>query len=826
MTSAAKLQAAVKLHQAGRFNEATAVYREVLRHDPRNSDALHLLGLAAHQQGDHDSALRHIGAAVALSPDQAGYQSNLGEAYRALGRLDEAVESYGRALRIDPRCAAAHHNLGHALRQRGDVARAADSYRAAIKVKPDYFDALASLARLLIGQRSYAEALEPAQRAAALRPAHAEAQHLHGQALLAMNRAAEAVEPLSRAAAQNPQSAVVANDLGGALMALKRYEEAEEWFRRALALDPTCGPAHLNLAQLCRRPGDNQAALAHFEQAVRHSPGDVRAWHGMAQVLRQLDRPKECIACCQHALSVDPTSVEANLELANALKDMAQFEQALPYYEQIVQVRPDWAEVHFRLANVYSNQGRAEEAIASYGRCLALDDTNQTRFAQATVLPVLYEDDADIAQWREQFQSSVNRLVDEGRKIDPLRESVPNIFYLAYQGKNDRHLLEQVSKLFVAHPSMVRPGRRPVGRRIRLAFVSRYFKDHTIGKFMEGLIGAVSRDRFEVIVCALGDPRDAVAQRIASRADQAVSMPCHARTAAEQIAGAAIDVLVYADIGMDPFTSCLARMRLAPVQCAMWGHPVTTGMPTVDYYLSSRLLEPDDADEHYSERLVRLDGLPAWYERPQLAGPPRGREHFQLPTDKHLYLCPQSLFKFHPHIDATLAEILRGDPQGMLVITRGAYQSHVDQLVARFRRHMPDCVDRVRFLSNVPRGDFLHLLAAGDVLLDPFHFGGGNSSYEALAVGAPLVTWPGQFMRGRVTLGCYRRMGFLDCVADSPTHYSQLALRLANDRELNRATRERVHTAANELFEDDRSLRAMEEFFQRAVDEPRAWREE
>ena len=109
-------------------------------------------------------------------------------------------------------------------------------------------------------------------------------------------------------------------------------------------------------------------------------------------------------------------------------------------------------------------------------------------------------------------------------------------------------------------------------------------------------------------------------------------------------------MLVFAEVGMDAVTYTLAFSRMAPIQCATWGHPDTTGSPAIDYFISSELLETAEADAHYTERLVRLPNLGTYYERPRLVGPAAVAEFFGLPADRHLYLCPQTLFKFHPGI--------------------------------------------------------------------------------------------------------------------------------------------------------------------------------
>src|SRR5262249_44840918 len=139
-------------------------------------------------------------------------------------------------------------------------------------------------------------------------------------------------------------------------------------------------------------------------------------------------------------------------------------------------------------------------------------------------------------------------------------------------------------------------------------------------------------------------------------------------TVRQRIAKLELDVLYYADVGMTAWTYFLAFARLAPVQCVTWGHPLTTGIPNLDYFISSELLEGPGAEEHYTEKLVRLPNLAVHYYRPQAPAEVRPRSHYGLEETGRLYGCPQSLFKLHPDFDAILADVLRRDPEGLLVL--------------------------------------------------------------------------------------------------------------------------------------------------------------
>jgi len=338
---------------------------------------------------------------------------------------------------------------------------------------------------------------------------------------------------------------------------------------------------------------------------------------------------------------------------------------------------------------------------------------------------------------------------------------------------------------------------------------------------MQGLMAALSRETFSVSVLSIGENGDAIAEAIRTSADEYVVLPPRVQQARQIVASQKLDVLIYPDVSRDACATSLAFHRLAPVQCATWGHPATTGIPNIDYFLSSELLEADEADSHYTEHLLRLTGLPAYYHRPRLPKQRRERGHYGIPEDCHLYLCPQSPAKFHPEFDLVLGEILDRDPLGRIVLVEAAEPSCTERLCARLRGRFRATGDRLHVVARQSHDDFLNLLALCDVLLDPVHFGGRNTTYEALALGIPIVTLPTAFMRGRMTAACYRKMGLADCIAASDSDYVDRAVRLGTDRAHRAALVSRILAANDVLYEDRQALHEIEAFLQAAVSRAR-----
>jgi protein O-GlcNAc transferase len=311
--------------------------------------------------------------------------------------------------------------------------------------------------------------------------------------------------------------------------------------------------------------------------------------------------------------------------------------------------------------------------------------------------------------------------------------------------------------------------------------------------------------------------RDEYSDAIRSAASTAVELPLDLDAARRTIASLRLDVLFYQDINMEPFTYLLAFARLAHVQCTSFGHPDTTGIPAMDWFVTSELFEPAANAGHYSERLFSVRGAPtlAYYYRP--APPPAlSRAELGLPDDQRLYVCAQNLFKFHPDFDSMLSRIVRRDPGGRIVLIGSPEDTRTRRLLARLESVQPGISDRIIVTPRRPEAGFLALLRAADVVLDTPHFNGMNSSLEAFAMGTPIVTLPGEFQRGRHTQAMYQAMGIDDGVARDDDDYVDRAVAIAGDPDRRRNLAARILERCDALFGRDDVIREFERFFETA----------
>ncbi|MFC1491982.1 tetratricopeptide repeat protein [Nitrospinota bacterium] len=809
----AAIQEAVSFHQSGDFSEAERRYRHILEKTPDSPDANHLLGVLCDQVGRSSEAIPLIQKAIFLQGAEPLYFSHLGMALVSLSRFDEAVEVLSESLRMDPTSAKCHNNMGNALNGLGRFQEAIESFQAAIRLNPHFAEAHNNLGLALAGAKRADEAIAHYEKALEIHPGLAEAHNNMGNALNGLGRFQEAIESFQAAIRLNPHFAEAHNNLGLALAGAERADEAIAHYEKALEIHPGLAEAHNNMGNALNGLGRFQEAIESFQAAIRLNPHFAQAHNNLGLALAGAKRTDEAVAHYEKALEIHPGLAEAHNNMGNAMREKNQYGRAAESFKKAVELMPDNPIAYLNLGLTYKDTGRTAEAEETYRAAQRIAPSDGTRIRLATLLPVIHPSREKLEVCRRTFEGNIESLLSSGIKVgDPISEVGSSTFYLAYQGFNDKEVQEKIGRLYHqvgAFPKL----NRNLGSKMRVGFISKCFREHTIGKFMKGFVEKLSRESFEVVVLSTAHPGDPVFQEFQRCADEFVILPDNLPSARDIVHKSRLDVLFYSDIGMDPLTYFMAFSRLAPVQCVTWGHPVTTGMRTIDYFISSEDLEPEGAEGHYSEKLVRFSSLPTYYYQPRISGPPRSRSFFGFAEDEHVYLCPQSLFKFHPDFDDPLGEILRADPRGRVILIGGLFTEWNDFLRARLSKAVPDVVDRINFVPRQNGNDYLCLVDAADVVLDPFHFGGGNTTYECLALGRPIVTLPGQFMRGRVTYACYRKMGMDECVATTPGEYVDIAVRLGADPSWREKVKNKILASNHVLYEDIEAVRELERFF-------------
>ena len=577
-------------------------------------------------------------------------------------------------------------------------------------------------------------------------------------------------------------------------------------YERSVELQPSV-KSHQHVGLLYRRKAEFDKGVRHLEAALALAPDNRELRSDLLQLLAMQGDIARFEALANEGGLAQEHLATCHNQLGQTLLARGDPRRALKCLERAVKLAPDsfaflWSR-HLTVYNAYRNEKDLSGARAKY---LAALETIEERYDALTPA------EKDFA----------HRCTEQ-----------PTNHEVHYQSGDDMAVQKPVGLLLhriMSHAFpryMTQMPRRHPGnaRRLRVGFISSTcFVSSPCQRSFGSWATDLDRERFEVFGYTLTYRQDETTNRMAGAVEHFVPFGGDVASLRQRIVADEPDVLIYPDVGMDPLVQQLAPLRLAPVQCSGAGHPVTTGLPNVDYFLGSDLMETDNAQANYTETLVRLPNLgisPASDALPALQAchPPgalEGRSRAGV-----IFLCAQDPRRMMPGHDYLFARILQGVPDAEIWFIA----STREDVTRAFRRRLSrtcesygvDSDSRCVILPRLASVEFGWVIHEVDLVLDTSFWSGCSTTFESLHRGTPVMTLPGDSMRGRRSFAILRHLGLDELVAGTEKEYVSLAIRLATDRDFYAARLAEIDGIRDRLSGDESVLRALEDFLDRSL---------
>ena len=835
------LQNAWRLHQAGNLAEAARLYNEVLSANPRHVGALQMLGFLHFQRGEfadaerimqkavkldpksvdalynHGCALQALGRqkdalarfdrVLTLKPDYAPAQLNRGNVLGQLGRFADALASYDLALAAMPASAEALMNRGNALFELGRHAEALTSYEAALAKEPRHAllwnnrgnalselgrhqDALASFNRALAFEPAYAdafanrgnalvklardgEALADFEKALALDPENIEALHRSGRLLQRQNRTADALASFDKILALEPARVEAAIERGIVLIELKRYDEALASFDRALKLAPDSVEALSNRASALLRLKRYEEALANADRALALNPDYAAAWHNRGSALDRLKRHKEALACYDKALALTPENATTWNNRGGAMLSLKLEEAALPYFDTALRLNPGDADSWSNRAHALSTLKRFPEAMADSEKALLIepDHAGAMRVAVHSRLHA-----CDWSRRAEDKQKITAGLMAGSRVVEPLD----------HRGLCDSEAENSIAaRLWVADEC---PPRTPLWRgerythdKIRLAYLSTDFRAHAVAFLIVGVFEHHDKNRFETVAISFSpDDRSETRTRIETAFDRFIDVQ---NMSDAEVAAMMREMEIDIAVDLNGYTgdarSGILSYRPAPVQVNYLGYPGTMGAPFMDYIVADRMVIPDEHQIHYSEQVVYLPDAYQANDRKRRIGETPTRAEAGLPERGFVFSSFNNTYKIGPEIFDLWMRLMRDVEGSVLWLLEDNAIAAAN--LKREAEARGIAAERLVFAPRKKPHDHLARQRLADLFLDTLPYNAHTTASDALWMGLPLVTCPGNIFPARVAASLLKAIGMPELVTASLAEYESLALKLARE---------------------------------------------
>ncbi|WP_315792062.1 tetratricopeptide repeat protein [Fischerella sp. JS2] len=749
---------------------------------------LHTQALAFYHNRQLDEAEKKFQEVLQWDNHHAAAWLNIGTLYYIKERYQEALDALNNCLKIEPLGAIQHYSLGLVLEKIDDIPKAIQAYQQAIFLDSKLIDAYNKLGNIFLAMGKLEQAESIYHQAIAAKPDHFGSYINLGNILVEKQQIDDAITAYEKALELKPRNPDILYNLGVAFEA--KNDKAE---------------AALNYGYAFYRQGKSEKAVEKFLEFLETKTGDVFFYIALGDCYKRLQKDEEAIRTYQAGIKLYPESAILYFELSITLQVFGRPQEAIAVAEQASQLLP---------------------------HVLSL------KIQQQCTLPILYETEAEIDYYRQRFTQGLEQLVQQTylESIEDKSNALSAIacrtnFYLQYQGKNDLNLQKKyghfVHQVMSAnYPEWVKPiSMPPVSNngKIRIGYVSECMRMHTVGRLMLGWLRNRNHQDFEVYCYHIDPIVDSITQQYRLYSNYFCHIPQDLESVCKKIISDQLHILVILDIGMQPQLSQIAGLRLAPVQCTSWGHPITSGSPTIDYFLTSDLMEPENSQAHYSEKLVRLPNIGISYAQPIIPELQKSRLDFGLTEESILYLSCQSLYKYLPQYDYIFAAIAQRVPHAQF-----AFLSHQSVYITdKFRRRLQNAfanfgLNSEEYCVILPRlkwVEYLNLNCISDIFLDTFSWSGGNTALEAIACKLPIVTCPGEFMRGRHSYGILQMLGVTDTIAKNEDEYIEIAVKLGIETEWRMSIVEQMVARHSYLYNDKTCVEALENFYRRVVQE-------
>ena len=717
---------------------------------------------------------------------------------------------------------------GFELLQKGKLEDADKLFVNALQLNPENIDALNLLGIRSFQKQDYESALVFLNKANMLAPMSAETLSNLGLVHDATAQFNDALDCFNTALEINSNIPEVHNNRGNVLKSLKRYELAKKAYVNAVILRPNYAEALSNHGTIFLEEGQPEKASLFFEKAISANSNFAPAYSNLGSAFTQLEQYENAFKCFERALQIQPNYLDAYLNFGNALRKCKQYDAALDCYREGLRLNISNSKIFFLLGEIYFEIGENVLAKTYYEKCVDLDPFDLVAHYALSIaqLHKVYGSTEEVAISRAAFSRQLETLSTNNQAQDSLEISAAAFsrhpFYLAYQAENNISLLSHFGYICVQQAESIQAQINSIEQlpkinsKFRLGIVSNYFCDHPVWHAItKGWIQQLDSDLFEIYIFNTDGKEDHETRLAQSSRAQYINCGKILSAAAKTIVEKNLDVLIYPEIGMDTTSKGLACLRLAPIQAASWGHPETTGLITIDYFISAQLLEPPNAENFYTEKLICLPGLGIYLEQPLIKVHRPDLEMLGISKKRPILICAGSPSKYIPANDFIFVEIAKKLGGCQFIFFN--FEENLTTILKKrldvaFSNSNLNSNDYIRFIPFLKKGEFFGLLHSVDIYLDTIGFSGFNTALQAISCELPIVTLEGPLMRGRLASAILHKLGLQRFICNTHITYIEQVVNLIQNQSLIKSYKEQISQSKDILFIDQAPIRALEKF--------------
>ncbi|BAQ63702.1 tetratricopeptide repeat protein [Geminocystis sp. NIES-3709] len=639
-------------------------------------------------------------------------------------------------------------------------------------------------------------------------------------------------------------NALIWHNLALVYYELLEYQQGYQAIINAINLDPSNFLYYFYAGIFLEKTNYSQDAILFYQKAINLNPNHIDSYNNLGNIFIENNQLKEAEKCYKLAIKIDNKNYGTYINLGNLYLKQGKIDESLGNYQQAIILNND-EEIYFWIVNNIRSFNYIQEAIKfAKDNSKFFPNNLLINLVFYSILPYIYQQESDINYYRNNVTyflekiSTALTVTSESNKKSALKIiDLYTNYHLNYQAQNDLYLqslygnfIHEVMK--ANYPQYCQPIKNKLtlnDGKIKVGYISYCLRSHVVGKLSLGWIKYHNKESFDVYCYYLGDfLEDKITLEFKQHSTKFYHFSDRLSTEniAQQIRENDLDILVFLDLSMYPRMSQLAGLRLAKIQCTTWLHPITSGIPTIDYFISSELIEKEKAENHYSETLIKLSNLSIVYAQKDIPKVNKDRSKFYLKDNNIIYITSQFPSKYLPQYDYIYPEIAMNINDCQFVFIHPKVNQNNEQITnelwrrikKNFTKYGLNWQNYCIFLPTINNSeDYWQLFTSCDIFLDTIGFTGFNSTLDALESFLPVVTYSGDFFRTRQSEGILKMIQVIDTIAKNEQDYLKIAIELGINSKFRESIVNKIKQNIRLVYDDLTPIKALENFYHNII---------
>ncbi|WP_420315643.1 tetratricopeptide repeat protein [Ekhidna sp.] len=774
---------ALDLHKSGKLPQARKIYQEVLNIDPKNLDSLFMIGQSFYQEANFEMALEYFDKLLTIEASNVNFLLQKGKTLIKLGRHEEAKLLFGEMIKAYPTNPSVLFHSARNMKAMGQYESAIELYNKVIKLEPENKKALNNLANAYQQVHDYKNSMQCYDRLITL-----------------------------------DQNFIMAHcNKAGLLQKMNQLVDAERLYHDVLEIDKSNAIAMYNLGVIHNRRFEYKQAIGWIEQSIKYSPNNHKYLSTYAHTLYQLGKKVEAISILRKLIETGSVKEEPYLKLARIYMSEHQLTSVIELLEPYIHKNPYSYEAICLVGTVYDLTQQFEKAE----NCLTKINHHEEFALRANlILQLMYSKMGRMDMYEEMIERIsvlLKKFITDERPDNEI--PIYNLTYFPY----DADLVTKATKRFSENlVNSIRPLRvrlqfkyEPKKQRIRIGYLSPYFKNHPAGQLVKDVLKNHNRERFEVIGYAIDGGTDEVNAEFRSLVDEYKELGnMKVSDAAKIINDDGVQILVSMAGYNYGMRSEIPALKPAPIQVICMDCHETMQADFYDYVFKDEVVLTEENRTNFSESIALLP--PSHFFNTELI-PSKNRldrSTYGLPSDEFVFGCLNHPRKLNPWAIEAWAKILKQVPKSVLWL----YDAGIDSFKTNIRDLMEnEGVDasRILFCGREYQKDHYRRMELIDLFLDTPIYNGHTTCLEALWMSVPVLTVQGKSVSSRLCSSFLVAMNIKEMICQSMEEYVNKAVSLAqNQKDYQKVKNEFIRSRESSPFFDLKVLtKNMEEAY-------------